>query len=283
VWAQAGLELDAGFVALLGDRYGAPIGTADMAGAPATALETSNDWVSSRTDGRIAHLLDAGTLAARPLLVLINALYFRGEWLTSFDPARTTEIDFHTARGSERVRYMRTVGELGYGRVAGAELLELPFRGGLDLLIVLPEAADGLPAIERRLIAGYERWTRSLSRRTVHAGIPRWDSRTKLDLGETLRGLGMRTAFGSNADFSGMLAGGAGDRPFSIGAVVQEATVSVDERGATAAAATAVGMYGLEARDEAQFNAVHPFLFFVRHTATGAVLLLGRVMSPKGG
>lgn len=283
VWAQQGLPLDARFVELLGQGYRAPVGSADMAGAPETALETINAWVASRTDGRIAHLLDAGTLAARPLLVLVNALYFRGEWLTAFDPARTTELDFHTPRGDERVRYMRTVGELRYGRVAGAKLLELPFRGGLDLLIVLPEAADGLPGIERRLLGGYERWTRSLTRRTVHAGLPRWESRTKLELGETLRGLGARTAFGPNADFSGMLEGGAAGRQLSLGAVIQEATASVDERGATVAAATAVGMYGLEARDEAEFNAVHPFLFFVRHTASGAVLLIGRVMNPKAG
>jgi serpin B len=281
LFGQTGFGFSAKFVALLGGTYGAPLGEVDIAREPEAARGVINDFIASRTGGLVPELLSASALAARPRLVLVNALYFRGEWRHRFDPGVTSEVAFRTPGGEVKVPFMRRTAELRYGRVHGAQLLELPYRGGLSMLLALPDAPDGLANLERRIPAGYERWLAALAPRTVQVGLPRWKSSTTLELGDALRALGMGSAFGAGADFSGMLEDGRHGDGLAIGTAVQQATIDVDERGATAAAATAVGMYGLEARDEPEFTATHPFLFFVRDDVSGAVLFAGRVVNPS--
>ena len=70
-----------------------------------------------------------------------------------------------------------------------------------------------------------------------------------------------------------------------IGAVLQQAFVSVDEKGTEAAAATAVVMIRSAAvtspEEAVAFQADHPFLFYIRHRPTGLVLFIGRVSDPS--
>lgn len=123
-------------------------------------------------------------------------------------------------------------------------------------------------------------WTKPLAPKRVDVSLPKFEFRFGGELKPVLEKLGMKQAFDpSRADFSGML-----KDPLVIGAVLQQAFVSVDEKGAEAAAATAVVM--VRSTSEAQpvepirFNADHPFLFFIRHPATGTVLFVGRVSDP---
>jgi serpin B len=59
-----------------------------------------------------------------------------------------------------------------------------------------------------------------------------------------------------------------------------QVVVRMDEKGTTAAAATAAAAKKSASRKEVRFNADHPFLFAIRHRASGTLLFLGRVMAP---
>ena len=39
-----------------------------------------NAWVADKTNGMISEILSEGSLNDRTLLVLLNAVYFKGEW-----------------------------------------------------------------------------------------------------------------------------------------------------------------------------------------------------------
>ena len=104
--------------------------------------------------------------------------------------------------------------------------------------------------------------------------MPLFKLESEFSLDQTLAEMGMPDAFGAGADFSGM----TGTKELWISKVVHKAFVSVDETGTEAAAATAVVVRESE---PTLVTVDRPFIFFIRDTATGTVLFLGRVMNPK--
>jgi serpin B len=112
--------------------------------------------------------------------------------------------------------------------------------------------------------------------------MPKFGIATRADLVPILKAMGVQQAFDSSrADFTGIT---REDR-LSIGMVVHEANIDVDERGTEAAAATAVGAdtggcLGPEAAKDRRLRLDHPFLFFLHDVQTGAVLFMGRVTDP---
>ena len=154
--------------------------------------------------------------------------------------------------------------------------------------MILPRAADGLPAVEKALTAeSLAAWT------TPRAGVvdvkvwlPRFKFTRPTELADTLAKMGMSDAFDAGrADFRGMTDDPQG---LVISRVIHKAFVEVDEEGTEAAAATAVVARGAGAApvrppEPKEFRADHPFLFVIRHEATGAVLFVGRVEDPTRG
>jgi serpin B len=281
LWGQRGVKFTAAFSARLQRDYAASMAELDFAADPATAAASVNGWVANETGGLITDLVSPTSIPRDLRVLLTNALYFKAEWQTRFPSEATHAGEFSTPHGDVPALYMKRSGEFRYAKLPGLQLVELPYRGELAMLIALPDAADALSAIELRLPAGLERWVAALSPRTAHVALPRFSSSSALDLKGPLQALGVRRAFQPGAEFSGMLESPAD--ALAIGMIVQQTRLEVDEQGATAAAATAVGMYGLEARDEPRVTMSHPFLFLLRDTRSGLLLFSGRLCDPSAG
>lgn len=114
----------------------------------------------------------------------------------------------------------------------------------------------------------------SISDGGIHLSLPRWTARTHLTLNDALAALGMPTAFGGEADFSGMVAGGG----LWIDRVEHEAFVEVDEDGTRAAAATGGVMEGSHG-PTVEVN--RPYLFIIRDRGAGTTLFIRRVTDPS--
>jgi serpin B len=110
----------------------------------------------------------------------------------------------------------------------------------------------------------------------VALGLPRFGTETKVELARVLAGLGMPTAFGAGADFSGITT----QASLLIDAVIHQANIDVDEKGTEAAAATAVVMRESAAPSAVDLTVDRPFVFALRDLETGAVLFLGRITEP---
>jgi serpin B len=156
------------------------------------------------------------------------------------------------------------------------------------MTLVLPDAPDGLGALEQRLSPEVlSKWVSAMQRDRVDVALPKFEINpaASLSLGDTLTALGMPLAFDQHkADFSGMIGpANAADRLF-ISKVFHKAFVKVDEKGTEAAAATAVVISlesaALPSKPAAEFKADHPFLFFLRDVKSGAILFMGRVSDP---
>jgi serpin B len=284
LWGQQGADFLAPFLESVRAGFDAELGRVDFAAQPDAARQAINQWVERATRDKIRNLLGPGTVTPLTRLVLTNAIYFRADWAEQFDPKATRDQPFSVPGGSKRtVPLMFRKVKAGFAELPDvrAKLLELPYRGdALSMIVLLPDAVDGLGGLEGQLTAErLERWIAAAMRRDVLVHLPRFTVDSRFGLAGTLAAMGMPLAFdGKRADFSGM----NGARDLSVSAAVHAARVEVDERGTEAAAATGVVM-GLSAalpQEPVVFRADHPFVFAIRDRRSGAILFLGRLVDP---
>jgi len=284
LWGRRGATFVPEFLELLETRYGAALRRLDFAGATEEARAEINRWIAEETSGRIEELIEQGDLSPLTELVLADAIFFKASWPERFDPANTRELPFFTQvrEGEElatkevSVPTMYKLSEFGYRRAEGVQVLELPYCGDeLSMVVLLPDARDGLPELEARLTPELlTKLLKDLPEQELGVHLPKFEARTHLRLEETLAALGMPDAFDPGlADFSGM----NGAKSLWIDAVVHESVVTVDEEGTEAAGATAVMMK----KRGLAFHANHPFVFLVRDRKTGAILFIGRLVDPR--
>jgi serpin B len=269
------------YIDLLLREYGVQVTPVDYVSATEQARLQINAWAEGKTDGLIRNLIGPGVLGPLTVLVLVNAIYFKGVWARPFRPENTAPAPFHTGTGETiEVPMMQLKDEFRYSRNEHAQMLELPYAGEtLSMLILLPDRADGLPALEEALsAANLRKWLSArFYRPKVDLSLPRFRLDCGYSFNEPLKRLGMEAGFSAQADFSGM----DGSRELSISQVLQRACVDVNEQGTEAAAATAVVMQRLAMPEPpVVFCVDHPFLFLIRERATGSILFMGRVDRP---
>lgn len=279
LWPQIGYAFLLEFISILEECYGAKLHPVEY-GNPEVARAEINNWVEEKTSGKVKDLIPPGLIDALTTLVLVNAIYFKGNWASKFDPELTKESTFWIAKEEgidAPMMYQR--GEFRYGESEGVQVLELPYEGGdVSMILLLPKEIDGLSSLEDVLSVEYlDEVIRNLWETEVDVSLPSFNMDGKFMLGGTLAAMGMSDAFGSRADFSGM----DGSKKLFISEVIHKAIIEVNEEGTEAAAATAVVMARSIPPPVPTFRADHPFLLMIRENTTGSILFLGRVMDPS--
>ncbi|HUW61621.1 MAG TPA: serpin family protein [Candidatus Bathyarchaeia archaeon] len=277
------------FLKLNRDFYGAQLEKVSFSKEPGAAANKINGWVSEQTAGKIPQIVDAAGFTDKTLLVLTNAIYFKGDWASKFTESATKNEPFYLENGSQSdVPMMQQTREFGYAAPGDIQILRMPYRGDrLSMVVLLPKARDGLASLETALTAERLReWLAPIHDQKVEVYFPRFKMETRFDLTETLKAMGMPDAFTPEADFMKMIEytiQPPPDERIWIDKVLHKAYVDVNEKGTEAAAATAVQMT-LTAVSISEpppvFRADHPFLFLIRDDVSGSILFLGRVMSP---
>jgi serpin B len=209
-----------------------------------------------------------------------------GEWQQPFVESATYDGKFTTGKKKTTIRMMRQVSSFRYARASGVKLVELPYKGGLSMQVVLPDDVDGLEKIENRLGSSYAEWVEALEYKRVDLELPRFVTPTTLPLVGLLKEMGIRLAFTPDrADFSGV----TGTAPLYIDDAIQKAWIATNERGTEAAAVTVVVMAEGVSEDAYPqppppppviFHADHPFIYLIRDVKSGAILFLGRMVKP---
>jgi serpin B len=249
-------------------------------------VDDINAWVAARTAGKIDRIVDSLPPNAGPML--INAVHLKAQWLVPFLEEATIDGDFRiSAAAKVRVPMMRQREQLALVERPGYRAVKLDYTaGGLAMLIVLPEAVDGLEAVAGKLdaleLGLLGAALQQAQPRLVALNLPRFRAALAADLVEPLRGAGLRLPFSDTADFSGM---SDSPRGLKIGSIKHRAVIEVNEQGTEAAAATSIGMVATGAPFEqpqpVPFVVDRPFLFVVADTNSGAVLFHGRIADPS--
>jgi len=282
LWPQDGYPFLKEYLDMTERYYKAKISPLDFQKDSEGARKTINSWVEEKTEQKIVDLLKPGMINPLNRMVLVNAIYFKGDWQSKFDKNTTQETQFFLLSGDAvKVPLMTNRQRYGYSDFPDAQILELPYAGkDVSILVVLPKKKDGLPEIEKHLSQErLKEWVDSMRKREIIVYLPRFKTTSEFRLDQVLTSMGMTDAFDpGKADFSGM--DGKKNNLF-IGMAIHKAYVDVNEEGTEAAAATAVGIRTTSMpAPPPVFRADRPFLFMIRHNSTGAILFMGRVVNP---
>lgn len=279
LWGQKGYTFLPTYLDLLAQNYGAGMRILDFA-KPDESRQTINAWVSEQTEGKIKDLIAKGALDAMTRLVLTNAIYFNAAWAFPFDTLATKDGPFNLLDGSKvTAPMMQRTDQYRYGQGEGYQAVELPYdKNELSMLLIVPTAGNYRAFEEPLDFKRVDGIIRSLSSKNVALAMPKFKVEGSFQLADTLKEMGMRDAFiPEKADFSGM----DGTRSLFIGDVIHKSFVVVDEAGTEAAAATAVIMRATAMPEGPVVLYIdRPFIFLIRDNATGAILFIGRVLSP---
>lgn len=277
-WGQDGYPFLPSYLDTLATNYGAGLFTVNFGNSEPTR-GIINDWVAEQTVQRIKDLLPSGALSGDTRLVLTNAIYFKANWLSQFKVESTQDSAFHAPDVERTVSMMHQTLDANYAEGEGYQAVELPYLSpAVRMVLILPTEgtfdtfASGLDA------AAFADIRAGLQEHTVTLSLPKFEFESKNRLKGALSSLGMPTAFGDGADFSG-IAGGV--ESLWIDEVYHKAFVAVDEEGTEAAAATAVVITRESAKPSATLSFDRPFVFAIYDQPTGQVLFLGNLLDPK--
>ncbi|XP_050994027.1 leukocyte elastase inhibitor-like [Labeo rohita] len=273
--------------------YHAELQALNFIGASDKSRQLINKWVEEQTENKIKDLLKPGTVTRMTRLVLVNAIYFKGNWMHIFKARETKEMPFKINQNESRpVQMMYQSKKFPFRGIPEYELqvLELPYKQEeLSMLILLPnetqDGSDPLLKLESELtLDKLLDWTerdKMATSMTIRVHLPKFKLEVDSSLSEILQEMGMSSVFQeTKADLTGM----STQAGLSISAVIHKAFVEVNEEGTEAAAATAICLLGrarAREREFQSFKADHPFMFFIRHNPTNSILFAGRFRAPS--
>jgi serine protease inhibitor len=259
----------------------------DFAKNPEPSRLHINGWVEEQTNNRIKDLIPKDDINESTKLVLTNAIYFKGNWSNAFDEKMTRTRDFTRNDGSKvqtPIMFDSLPVKLGRQKIAEdthVSVAELPYVGD-ELSMVLITAGKGKPlsTIEKHLTtANLDKWLGTLEKgyQKIDVSLPRFKMESKYKLNDTLKAMGMPTAFQpGGADFTGL--NESYGKELYISFVHHKGFIEVNEAGTEAAAATGHGIS--PSLERPSFDGTRPFIYLIRDNATGTILFMGRMMDP---
>ena len=283
LFIEKSLEILKSYRAGMEEFYESEITSVDYKQRTEEVREEINNWVEQKTNDKIKGLIPPGMLSSDTRLVLVNAIYFKGLWLQPFLKEETFPGTFFVAANQKvQVQMMRQEAHSKFleSKELGCQILELPYIGSkMSMVIFLPVENDGLGSLEGKIT--YDNFEKSLSTldslrpEEMEVFLPKFKLTQQFSLNDVLSKMGASEMFiAGKADFSGITADS-----LYVSQVVHKAFIAVNEEGTEAAAATGIGVNALSLTPT--FNADHPFLFFIRHSDTGAILFMGRLLKPS--
>ncbi|HZG43405.1 MAG TPA: serpin family protein [Longimicrobium sp.] len=277
IWVDQHYPLHAAFVESSLQSFDARVSALDF-GSQAS-VNTINGWVDQGTNGKIKKILER--IDDGVVMYLINAVYFKGSWTHEFDPARTSPAPFRRADGGQHQVQMMFMRDAEVRALMNDEvqMVDLAYgRGAFSMTLALPPREQPL----RQWAAGvtdekWQGWTGQLRDAELDVSLPRFRLEYDEVLNNTLKAMGMGTAFDERAaDFSGMSPLGA---DLFINEVRQKTFIEVNEKGTEAAAATSVSAGPTSAPPS--FRADRPFLVAIRERHSGTILFVGLIGDPR--
>ena len=240
-----------------------------------------NDWVKKSTDNKIEGIVEA-PLDPDLVTLLINAIYFKGTWTHEFDKNKTKDQAFHLQDGSVKdVPLMSLNEELAYMENEHFQAVQLPYGDGeMSMKVFLPKENSNLAEFKKLLTnEKWVAWNKEFNAEKGTILLPKFQLEYETLLNDTLKKLGMESAFDNRADFTKMI---EEDNSLKISEVKQKTFIDVNEEGTEAAAVTSIGMVLTSAPIDAPFvmEVNRPFFFTITDDETDAILFMGSISNP---
>ncbi|XP_039748870.1 zonadhesin-like isoform X3 [Pararge aegeria] len=242
------------------------------------AANIINKWVEEKTKHLIKNLVSPDSFDRDTVLVLVNALYFKGNWKKQFNPDNTRFQDFHVTENKKvQVNMMSRTGSYKYAEISDidAQVIQLPYESAnFSFMVWLPKKKiNGLNIMLDKLKdSNYEyplsNILSNLKSVNLDLSLPIFNSSTTTDLKDMLSKANAGALFkATNSDLTGIFKDPV---PTYVSSATQKAIIIVSESGSEAAAANAVmvGVTSAQVNRRIEFIADHPFIYYILYKGT---------------
>lgn len=275
IWNDKHVVLKDEFIRLNKEQYEAQAFAIDF--SVPSAVSQINDWCNEHTDGKIPEIIKEVPRDA--IAYLLNAVYFKARWEKEFSKEETVNAPFYLENGQTiEVPFMNREIISSYSKNELFSSIALDYSTGTySMRLILPEENVSLEQVVETISQpGYLSESLEWNPSEVKVSIPRFEIKADYELINTLRLLGIETAFNSvTAEFGALT-----DQDFFVSKVKHSTCLKVDEEGSEGAAVTLIGGATSPMYEKAVFEADKPFLFMISENETGAILFAGKVGKP---
>lgn len=280
IWHDDEFLVKQEFLDRLIEVFGASI--EDMDFKDPASVNRINDWVNTNTEGLIEKIIDE--IPDDMVMYLINAIYFKGNWLYKFDEKDTRIDDFYLENGEKKeVDMMIQSDRFATYFSEQVHMIELPYGDSLFSMTVLMPADERQPLdqfiSESVTSENLNRWRSDLRTplQKIPVQLPKFEMKYEIKYNDILKAMGMEIAFDAySADFSGIA--DMSPQNLFISEAKHKTFIRVDEKGTEAAAVTSVGMMPTSMPQPMIVN--RPFVFIIHERESGTNLFMGKVMNP---
>nr|XP_050037496.1 leukocyte elastase inhibitor-like [Dermacentor andersoni] len=281
LYAEKTCDILEEYLVTLKTFYNSAVVPVDFRNEAEAARLAVNSWVKEATKSKIVDFFPSGVLDSDCVLVLVNAIYFKGLWDKQFNAEATALKNFHLSKeAAKEVHMMYKLAEFKVNVECGdlnAAAIEIPYKGSkTSMVILLPHEEDSLPQLEAALtLPKLLDVVRGLETALVELSLPRFKIEQSVDIKQVLQSMGVQDLFSHRADLSGI----NGKKDLFVSAAFHKAFVEVNEEGTEAAAAT-----GIVKKKKKKciistipFVVDHPFMFFIKSHDPDVILFAGSV------
>ncbi|XP_078404317.1 heparin cofactor 2-like [Cetorhinus maximus] len=274
IYVKDGLKVRKTFKEWLIHYYGAHAQSVDFLD-PQTVTKF-NQLISKATKGRLQDVVE--DFDPRTVMLIYQALHFKGLWEHKFIKSKTAVLHFHTGKSAVvkvPMMYVKATMLATTDHIHECDVISLPYSANASMLLIVPYKTFGLRHIERELSwEMVDNWLKDMTNRTREVYIPKFTLHGNYDLIEMFQDLGVTDLFHNEADLSGICEQG----DLYVSSLKQHVALKVDEEGSEVAAISLSGFMPLSS--QAKFMADRPFLFLIFEHHTQSLLFMGRVMNP---
>lgn len=258
------------FVETAEKMYDSEVGVLDHSKDPVTMINT---WCNDHTEGKIPEIIKE--LSPDMVVVLLNAIYFKGDWTYQFDVKDTSEQSFTTSTGkTQQVDMMYMKRSLTYFENEIFAGVELPYGNeAFSMVVMLPK--DGQAPLKALSTLDEATWKKLYSMKYTHdikLSLPKFETKSEMNLIPAMQKLGITDAFDSGqANFSNI-----SDVSTYLSLLKQKTYVKLDEVGTEAAAVTIGGIEKTSLPPPPiEFTVDRPFIYMIKEKSTGCIYFIG--------
>lgn len=242
-----------------------------------------NDWVSQKTQGKITSIID--TIQDNHKFLALSTLWFKAQWFYKFDKKDTVDNqDFYLLDNDDdsktvKVSMMDQTSRFPVYEGDTFKAVDMPYKGkNFSMLVVLPHKGSFLDYGKNLSKTSFLELLEKMTVEDVWLQLPKFKLQSKeINFDETIKSLGMVSAFESSSDFSGMV---EDDQTLSLQNVSQKTYLEIDEVGTEAAVVTKSEGIGCSAPLTVNFKVNRPFYYFIYEKATQSIFLMGQITKP---
>jgi len=277
IWYRSGFPVKQPFIDINQHYFDAMVKDLDF--SKPSAVDSINNWCAEKTKNKIKEIIE-GPIDSDIMMYLMNALYFKGEWMMTFNEDNTKKAVFTTSDNQKlETAIMEQTTYFPYYADKDVRCVELPYGNrAFSMVIVLPEnnmdieqLIDYLDAEKwQNIVDNLENWV------NIQLKLPRFKVECDIPLNAPVKNIGMNRIFSGGFEH-------ISDFELYVSGIIQKTVVEVNEKGTEAAAVTSLGFCtsaGDEPPPPLPFFANRPFLYLIKEKSTGVILFIGRLDKP---